>query len=306
MTAGIEQGATPPRTRRGEPPRHSEAPRQGQRSDATKQALMRAARAEFAEYGLAGARVDRIAEAAGVNKERIYGLFGSKDKLFDVILIETMREFLDVVRPLAQTDPGDYVADLFDYHRANPQLLRLLLWEGLHRGADAHDVDGWRAEHYVQKFDSVQRQFDIDEEFAGRTLIALCGLANWSLAVPQTTRLLLGDAADDTEATRDFLREFARAAMQNDAIGPRGASSRRRTAPDSSVNTLTDDPEPAGDPVDRAARELREARAAADAARDELTAALREAHAAGESANRLARRVHGTLSRPVVLRLLSE
>ncbi|WP_282785503.1 TetR family transcriptional regulator, partial [Nocardia sp. CC201C] len=184
------------------------------RSDATRRALLRAARAEFAEYGLAGARVDRIAEAAGVNKERIYGLFGSKDKLFDVILIDTMREFLEVVQPLSETEPGEYVGKLFDYHRAHPQLLRLLLWEGLHRGADAHDIDGWRADHYVRKFNRAQEQFGVDERRAGLVLLALCGLANWSLAVPQTTRLLLGEAADDTEATKRFMADFARSAMR--------------------------------------------------------------------------------------------
>ncbi|MEV0711376.1 TetR/AcrR family transcriptional regulator [Nocardia aurea] len=329
---------------RGDTPRPSpedrggETPKQTQRSDATKRALLRAARDEFARYGLAGARVDRIADTAGVNKERIYGLFGSKDKLFDVILIDTMREFLDVVQPLADTEPGDYVAKLFDYHRDNPQLLRLLLWEGLHRGADAHDIDGWRADHYVRKFDRAQEQFGVDEQYAGRLLLAFCGLANWSLAVPQTTRLLLGAAADDTDATRDFMRRFATAAMRNESLGPLGEPGETPTsAPDRPlppgadtapefdstrpVNTLTATSSP-GNPtaqpdqprtqpdlttsVDNAAQRLRDAQAAADLARAELGAALRSAHAEGTSANQLARQVNGTLSRPVVLKLLAE
>ncbi|WP_280465174.1 TetR/AcrR family transcriptional regulator [Nocardia brasiliensis] len=285
------------------------------RSDATKQALLRAARDEFAEYGLAGARVDRIAEAAGVNKERIYGLFGSKDKLFDVILIDTMREFMDVVQPLTETDPGRYVAKLFDYHNNNPQLLRLLLWEGLHRGVDAHDIDGWRAQHYEQKFDRAIDQFGVDARFAGHLLLALCGMSNWSLAVPQTTRLLLGDAAEDRDATREFMQEFARAAMQN---FPRAYQRREPAVQPGAepVNELTaqaereaTEPEPGLDPdaaVDRAAQRQRAAQAAAEAARDELAAALRDAHATGASANQLARRVSGTLSRPVVLKLLAD
>jgi AcrR family transcriptional regulator len=272
------------------------------RSDATRQALLRAAREEFAQYGLAGARVDRIAEAAGVNKERIYGLFGSKDKLFDVILIDTLREFIDVVQPLADTEPGAYVGKLFDYHRDNPHLLRLMLWEALHRGADAHDIDGWRAAHYVRKFDRAQEQFDVDSANAGRLLLALCGLANWSHAVPQTTRLLLGEAAaEDKDATRAFLMEFARAAMRRDAApGEREA----RLPEVELVNELTTSDEPPD--VDRAAQRLRDAQAAAEAARTELATALKAAHAAGASANQLARQVSGTLSRPVVLKLLSQ
>ncbi|MFC8386015.1 TetR/AcrR family transcriptional regulator [Nocardia sp. NPDC057272] len=269
------------------------------RSDATRQALLRAARAEFAQYGLAGARVDRIAETAGVNKERIYGLFGSKDRLFDVIIVDTMREFMEVVQPLAETEPGDYVGKLFDYHRDHPQLLRLLLWEGLHRGADAHDVDGWRADHYGQKFDRAQEQFGVDEKQAGRLLLALCGLANWTHAVPQTTRLLLGDAASDTDATREFVKEFARSALRNLAATPEPVAPQPDATLPGPVNALTT-------PVDDAARRLREAQAAADVARAELATALRTAHAAGAGANQLARRVAGTMSRPLVLKLLTD
>lgn len=190
------------------------------RSDATRQALLRAARDEFAEYGLAGARVDRIAEAAGVNKERIYGLFGSKDKLFDVILIDSLREFMQTVQPLADTEVGDYVAKLFDYHHDNPKLLRLMLWEALHRGADAHDIDGWRADFYERKFDRAQQQFGVDQQRAGLLLIALCGVANWANTLPQTARLLLGDAADDTATIRAFMADFARAALRYDLSSP--------------------------------------------------------------------------------------
>ncbi|GAA5048850.1 TetR/AcrR family transcriptional regulator [Nocardia callitridis] len=296
------------------------------RSDATKNALLGAARDEFAEYGLAGARVDRIAEAAGVNKERIYGLFGNKDKLFDLILVDAMREFVEVARPMPESDPGGYVSRVFDYHDKHPQLLRMLLWEALQRGGDdVHDVDGWRAQHYERKFDSAITQFGVDAEHAGYVLLALCGLCNWSLAVPQTTKLLLGDAAEDKQATKRFLIEFARTALRNH-FSAQGIGA-EPTAEDL-VNQLTGAPNHAGasdtadvpresvvaeptsgahegDRVDAAAERLRRARAAAEEARAELDAELRAAHAAGAGANALARKVDGTLSRPVVLKLLA-
>ncbi|MGK8468908.1 TetR/AcrR family transcriptional regulator [Nocardia cyriacigeorgica] len=303
------------------------------RSDATRQALLRAARDEFAEYGLAGARVDRIAEAAGVNKERIYGLFGSKDKLFDVILIDSLREFMETVQPLADTEVGDYVAKLFDYHHDNPKLLRLMLWEALHRGADAHDIDGWRADFYERKFDRAQQQFGVDQQRAGLLLIALCGVANWANTLPQTARLLLGDAADDTATIRTFMADFARAALrfdpdspvniltgpgaaggeqaQNDAargVHPQADLESTGTTSGSGVPTrlVTSTDGSGTDPVDAAAARLRAAQAAAEAARAELATALRDAHACGTSANQLARQVSGTLSRPVVLKLLAD
>jgi AcrR family transcriptional regulator len=50
---------------------------------ATRSRLIEAAVREFAAYGLAGARVDRIAAAAAANKRAIYDYFRSKEGLFD-------------------------------------------------------------------------------------------------------------------------------------------------------------------------------------------------------------------------------
>jgi AcrR family transcriptional regulator len=52
----------------------------------TKERVLSAALDEFAEHGLAGARVDRIAAGAGVNKAMIYYHFDSKEALYDHIL----------------------------------------------------------------------------------------------------------------------------------------------------------------------------------------------------------------------------
>lgn len=52
----------------------------------TKERIFAAALDEFAEHGLAGARVDRIARRAGINKAMIYYHFESKEALYDHIL----------------------------------------------------------------------------------------------------------------------------------------------------------------------------------------------------------------------------
>ncbi|BCL80549.1 helix-turn-helix transcriptional regulator [Ktedonobacteria bacterium brp13] len=48
----------------------------------TKKRLLNAATNEFARRGIAGARVDRIADLAGCSKALIYDYFGNKDQLF--------------------------------------------------------------------------------------------------------------------------------------------------------------------------------------------------------------------------------
>jgi TetR/AcrR family transcriptional regulator len=54
--------------------------------EATRNKLLLAARREFADSGLAGARVDEIAARAGVNKQLVYHYFGDKDALYLAVL----------------------------------------------------------------------------------------------------------------------------------------------------------------------------------------------------------------------------
>ena len=60
-------------------------------SQDTRRRLLEAAITEFSAYGIAGARVDRIASAAKANKQAIYAYFGSKDALFAAEAIRSTR-----------------------------------------------------------------------------------------------------------------------------------------------------------------------------------------------------------------------
>jgi AcrR family transcriptional regulator len=98
----------------------------------TKRRLLTAATEEFAERGIAGARVDRIAAAAGCNKAMIYSYFGSKDNLFDAVFGESVARFvLDV--PLDTGDLPGYAGKLFDRYEERPDALRLAIWHRLER-----------------------------------------------------------------------------------------------------------------------------------------------------------------------------
>ncbi len=58
---------------------HSDA--QAERSAETRSRILDAALSEFAANGLAGARTEQIAVAAGVNKALLYYYFESKEKM---------------------------------------------------------------------------------------------------------------------------------------------------------------------------------------------------------------------------------
>jgi len=59
---------------------------QADRADQTKARILDAAVNEFSVNGLAGARTEQIAEAAGVNKALLYYYFQSKQALYDAAL----------------------------------------------------------------------------------------------------------------------------------------------------------------------------------------------------------------------------
>jgi TetR/AcrR family transcriptional regulator len=64
----------------------------------TKEKILEAARQEFAGHGLAGARVDRIAQSAAVNKAMIYYHFHSKENLYQAVIEDhwaLISEFLE-------------------------------------------------------------------------------------------------------------------------------------------------------------------------------------------------------------------
>ncbi|MCC5578039.1 MULTISPECIES: TetR/AcrR family transcriptional regulator [Microtetraspora] len=182
---------------------------------ATRTALLDAARVEFAAKGVAGARVDTIAERAGVNKERIYGHFGNKEKLFDAVIVTALDELAEAVA-MPGKDAGDYVGRLFDYYRDHPDLVRLLMWEALHyRGQELLPGQEYRVEKCGRKTASLADGMGrAPSPEVARTLMTLVGMAIWPTAMPQFGRIFLGeDAAGDHEAMRESLVNLVRSAL---------------------------------------------------------------------------------------------
>ncbi|MFE9764593.1 TetR family transcriptional regulator [Streptomyces sp. NPDC005808] len=101
-------------------------------SEAAKARLLKAATDEFAAYGIAGARIDRIGAAAKVNKAQIYTYFGNKDQLFDIVMDLHVTRILDEV-PFTPDDLPGYAGKLFEFLIANPHQLRLATWNSLER-----------------------------------------------------------------------------------------------------------------------------------------------------------------------------
>jgi AcrR family transcriptional regulator len=103
-------------------------------AEQTKARILDAAFHEFAEYGVAGARVDRIAKNAACNKNLIYVYFGSKEALFATVLDRNLSDAYAGI-PFTPEDLPGLARRVFDYAQAHPDVYRLLAWATLERTA---------------------------------------------------------------------------------------------------------------------------------------------------------------------------
>ena len=97
----------------------------------TQRIILKAAERIFAEAGMAGARTDAIAAAAGVNKAMLYYYFKSKEGLYRAVLEANVEEFhrraeeVLASRGSAGTLLLKYVSSHFDFIGARPYYPRL-------------------------------------------------------------------------------------------------------------------------------------------------------------------------------------
>ncbi|SMG34482.1 TetR family transcriptional regulator [Agreia pratensis] len=146
--------------------------------EATRQRILDAARTEFADFGLAGARVDRIAANASASKERLYAYFGDKQALFQVVLHLNQCEVAEA-NPINVDDLPGFVGRVFDHTISHPEHIRMLHWARL-EGVPASLSDDDRSRLFPERqiILDAQSRGDLDDEWDPEDLITmLFGLA---------------------------------------------------------------------------------------------------------------------------------
>lgn len=108
--------------------------------EGTRRRILEAATDQFTKFGLAGARVDAIATAAGTNERMLYYYFASKEGLYVAVLEAMYAKFAERESSLDLSDlqPADAMRELaksiWTHLRENPQWLSLINNENLHEG----------------------------------------------------------------------------------------------------------------------------------------------------------------------------
>ncbi len=174
-------------------------------ADRSQQAILAAARDEFAEHGLGGARVDRIAERAAVDKRLIYYYHQNKDSLFLAVLESTYADIRAAEQQLHLTDlpPAEAVRRLteftWNYYLAHPEFLTLLNSANLHRARHLEGSDRVRDMNspLVQTLGEILERGRKSGDFRGgidpvQLYISIAGLSYFYLSNNHTLSAIFG------------------------------------------------------------------------------------------------------------------
>jgi TetR/AcrR family transcriptional regulator len=96
--------------------------------------ILDAALSAFAQHGLRGTRIERIALTAGMSKTNLLYYFRTKDELYRAVLVRTLEIWLAPLRELdASSDPAQsltrYIEQKLDLSRRFPEASRLFALE---------------------------------------------------------------------------------------------------------------------------------------------------------------------------------
>ncbi|MCR3754312.1 TetR family transcriptional regulator [Lentzea californiensis] len=184
------------------------------RGAATRQRIIDVATREFAEHGIAGARIERVVAAARTNKAQLYAYFGNKEGLFDAIFFGSLERIVNVV-PIDATDLAGWAVRLYDEYIERPELIRLATWARLERRPTGHLVAD------TDRLDQSKLQAITDAQQAGlvrdgdpfdvMAMVIAMSMA-WS-PVSNVYAASSDEPAETHDRRRDFLRESVRRAV---------------------------------------------------------------------------------------------
>lgn len=133
----------------------------------TKETILTTAGRHFADHGFDGARMDRIARDAKVNKATIYYNIGNKEDLYAAVLNHTFEKGFGSLKTLLDSDLSAtqkleaYIRHMANALRNNPILGKILMREQLSQGS--HLPESF-AQNIVQMLDCLTEILDQGEQ----------------------------------------------------------------------------------------------------------------------------------------------
>lgn len=197
----------------------------------TKRSILQAGREEFSTFGLSGARVDRIAKNAGVNKQMIYYIFGGKEDLYLAALESLWETKTEIVDSTLLTDQvgfeglPDLTANLYEAFQKNKEAVGMLLHDLMAGGEFLKKLKAKRPQLFssfgllMDFFDSLSKNGIIRQANPEKAVVAI---ATFLIAYPilqDSLKVFVETDSDtyksltDVESWKDFIRDLVNIVM---------------------------------------------------------------------------------------------
>lgn len=205
------------------PSQAADSPSIPSKKRATISRLIKEARLAFAEKGLAGARVDDIARAAGVTKQLVYHYFQSKEELFAGVLQQSAQDVIAelLALELDHLPPTQalrsFLEVVIDQYIADPQLAALA-----QEGVRFHENNLTHRNHFSDRVPALAAQMD---------RILQRGMASGEFQTGMNTRMVY--AAAVLLVTGVFINRYTTSALADlDSSAPEGVAAWRKFSVD--------------------------------------------------------------------------
>ncbi|CAN2976635.1 MULTISPECIES: TetR/AcrR family transcriptional regulator [Pseudomonas] len=196
----------------------SDAPRKSRKNnpEKTRENILQEAIVEFVQQGLAGARVDAIAERIHTSKRMIYYYFGSKEQLYVEVLEKLYGDIRNTETRMNLTalEPREAIRRLveftFDHHDQNVDFVRIVSIENIHNA------------EYVKRTETIKAMNSKILEGLGETLRrgAELGLFREGLE-PLDVHLLINSFSFYRVSNRHTFSEIFQIELSDEAIKQR-------------------------------------------------------------------------------------
>ncbi|WP_431042659.1 TetR/AcrR family transcriptional regulator [Streptomyces sp. P1-3] len=192
----------PPASKR---PRRTPAPEERKiDAERSRRLLLEAAKDEFSAKGFAGARVQDIADRAGLNKQLINYYFGGKEGLYEEISRQWLEEeeaFNDPALPLE-----DLVAAYLRHNLADPRGLRLSVWRAL-----TGDIGEEESPEDLSDLRRRQAAGELGDDLDPAAMLLLfMGAVAAPIVMPQEARRIFGAEPDSPEFQERYAEQLRR------------------------------------------------------------------------------------------------
>ena len=208
---------------RHSPNRRYHSPRRSQQAEATRQAIVKAARKLFAEHGYQATTLQAVARKAEVSVPTLYAAFGSKAAILSALVKsagadEEIRSVAEAV--FAEPDPRLQLRlaarVIRSIHERDADISDLLWQAG---GGDPDLADAWRQSHHQQ----LVRQGELMEVLAGKQALK-AGLPSemateihWAVSSPEVYRLLVRERGWPPSRYENWLAESTATLLLRDS-----------------------------------------------------------------------------------------